>query len=106
MLHFVRNGDQKKKTHQKSPPFFNATFPGKFEEKIHKRFLESGESNDFFSFSNKEKGKGWRVSLLAFSLPGMLDWDADVDLHIHTDDFPRLESEVQARVVCPFSAPA
>jgi len=28
----------------------------------------------------------------------MLDWDADVDLHIHSDDFDRLESEVQHRV--------
>ena len=27
------------KIHQKSPPFFNAKFPGKFEEKIHKIFL-------------------------------------------------------------------
>ena len=33
------------KIHQKSPPFFNAKFPGKFEEKIHKMFLESGQSN-------------------------------------------------------------
>ena len=28
------------KIHQKSPPFFNAKFPGKFEEKIHRMFLE------------------------------------------------------------------
>ena len=33
------------KIHQKSPPFFNAKFPGKFEEKIQKMFLESGQSN-------------------------------------------------------------
>ena len=33
------------KIHQKSPPFFNAKFPGKFEEKIHKSFLESGQSS-------------------------------------------------------------
>ena len=33
------------KIHQKSPPFFNAKFPGKFEEKIHNMFLESGQSN-------------------------------------------------------------
>ena len=33
------------KIHQKSLPFFNAKFPGKFEEKIHKNFLESGQSN-------------------------------------------------------------
>ena len=35
------------KIHQKSPPFFNAKFPGKFEEKIHKSFLESGQSNTY-----------------------------------------------------------
>ena len=33
------------KIHEKSPPFFNAKFPGNFEEKIHKFFLESGQSN-------------------------------------------------------------
>ena len=33
------------KIHQKSPPFFNATFPGKLEEKNHKSFLDSGQSN-------------------------------------------------------------
>ena len=33
------------KIHQKSPPFCNAKFPGKFEEKIHKSFLESGQSS-------------------------------------------------------------
>ena len=36
------------KIHQKSPPFFNAKFPGRFEEKIHKMFLESGQSNKLF----------------------------------------------------------
>ena len=40
------------KIHQKSPPFFNAKFPGKFEEKIHKSFLESGQSK---KFSTKNK---------------------------------------------------
>ena len=46
MFHFVGNADQKKtKTHQKKPPLFDAKFPGKFEEKIHKNFLESGQSN-------------------------------------------------------------
>merc|ERR1711957_458051 len=29
---------------------------------------------------------------------GMMNWDADVDLHIHPDDFGRLESEVKPRV--------
>ena len=38
VLPFVGSGDQKK-IHQKSPPFFNAEFPGEFEEKIHKSFL-------------------------------------------------------------------
>ena len=40
VLCFVGNGDQKKFT-KNPPPFFNAKFPGKFEEKIHKMFLES-----------------------------------------------------------------
>ena len=31
--------------HQKSVAFFNAKFSGKFEEIIHKSFLESGRSN-------------------------------------------------------------
>ena len=35
MLRFVGNGDQQK-IHRKSPPFFNAKFPGKFEENPHK----------------------------------------------------------------------
>ena len=35
------------KNHQKSPPFFNAKFPGKHEENIHKMFLESRQSNKF-----------------------------------------------------------
>ena len=33
------------KIHQKSPPFFNAKFPGNFESKFHKSFLESGQSD-------------------------------------------------------------
>ena len=40
MLRFVVNRDQKKSP--KIPPFFNAKFPGKFEEKFHNSFLESG----------------------------------------------------------------
>ena len=40
------------KIHQKSPPFFNAKSPGKFEEKIHKMFLESGQSNIFWRCGN------------------------------------------------------
>ena len=34
------------KIHQKSPPFFNAKFPGKHEKNIHKILLESRQSND------------------------------------------------------------
>ena len=44
MLRFVGSGDQKKKS-PKIPAIFNAKFPGKFEEKIHKSFLESGQSD-------------------------------------------------------------
>ena len=33
------------KIHQKSPPFFNAKFPGKYGKKIHKMFLERRQSN-------------------------------------------------------------
>ena len=39
------------KIHQKSPPFFNAKSPGKFEEKIHKSFRESGQSKKTGYFS-------------------------------------------------------
>ena len=42
-----RGKQRPEKNHQKSPQFFNANFPGKFEEKIHKSFLESGQSNTF-----------------------------------------------------------
>eukprot|EP00747_Dinoflagellata_sp_TGD_P206442 gnl/TRDRNA2_/TRDRNA2_80151_c1_seq1.p1 gnl/TRDRNA2_/TRDRNA2_80151_c1~~gnl/TRDRNA2_/TRDRNA2_80151_c1_seq1.p1 ORF type:complete len:541 (-),score=81.04 gnl/TRDRNA2_/TRDRNA2_80151_c1_seq1:41-1447(-) len=38
------------------------------------------------------------VLLGSYKFGSMLDWDADVDLHIHNDDFDRLESEVQSRV--------
>lgn len=38
------------------------------------------------------------VLLGSYKYGTMLDWDADVDLHIHDDDFHRLESEVQHRV--------
>ena len=34
--------------HLKSPLFFQCKFPGKFEEKIHKSFLESGQSEKLF----------------------------------------------------------
>ena len=45
MLRFVGNGDQKKYTKNLRLPFINAKFPGKFEENIHKGFLESWHSN-------------------------------------------------------------
>ena len=38
----LRGKRRPEKIHQKSPPLFNAKFPGKFEEKIRKMFLESG----------------------------------------------------------------
>ena len=46
------------KNHQNSPPFFNAKFPGKFEEKIHKSFLESGQNN--LSCSSPLATQKWR----------------------------------------------
>ncbi|CAL1160894.1 unnamed protein product [Cladocopium goreaui] len=38
------------------------------------------------------------VLLGSYKFGGMLDWDADVDLHIHNDDFHLLEDVVQHRV--------
>lgn len=39
------------------------------------------------------------VLLGSYKLGGMLDWDADVDLHIHDDDFDRLRTtEVRERI--------
>ena len=53
MLRSVDNGDQKKFT--KNPRhFFNAKLPGKFEEKIHKSFLDNGQSNEIC----REKNSG------------------------------------------------
>eukprot|EP00931_Biecheleriopsis_adriatica_P007362 TRINITY_DN108651_c0_g1_i1.p1 TRINITY_DN108651_c0_g1~~TRINITY_DN108651_c0_g1_i1.p1 ORF type:complete len:610 (-),score=105.23 TRINITY_DN108651_c0_g1_i1:67-1896(-) len=37
------------------------------------------------------------VLLGSYKMGGMLDWDADVDLHIHDDDFGRIEDEVVER---------
>ena len=42
------------KIHQKSPPFFNAKFPGKHEKVIHKILLESRQSKKLFVL-----GAGW-----------------------------------------------
>ena len=39
-----RGKGRPEKIHQKSPAFFNVKFPGKFEEKMHTSFLESGPS--------------------------------------------------------------
>ena len=43
------------KIHQKSPPFFNAKFPGNYEKNIHKMFLESRQRN-FLYTPHPEKG--------------------------------------------------
>ena len=40
------------KIHQKSPQFFDAKLPGKFEEKIHNIFLENGQSNSSVHMSH------------------------------------------------------
>ena len=50
---FVSCETETRKTHQKSPPFFNAKFPGKFEDKIHKSFLESGQSKNVRNMAEK-----------------------------------------------------
>ena len=39
------------KIHQKSPPFFNAKFPGKYGKKIPKMFLERRQSNNSFKLN-------------------------------------------------------
>ena len=43
---FVLWETETRKIHQKSPPVFNGKSLGKFEEIIHKSFLESGQSNN------------------------------------------------------------
>ena len=45
------------KFHQKSPPFFNAKSPGKFEENIHKSFLESMQTKFSLNFLQKSPGR-------------------------------------------------
>ena len=42
------------KYHQKSPPFFNAKFPGKHRKNIHKTLLESRQSKQFHSCDSTE----------------------------------------------------
>ena len=44
---FPRGKRRPEKIHQKSPLFFNAKFPGKYEKMIHQNFLESRQSNTF-----------------------------------------------------------
>ena len=67
VLRFV--GTETRKSHQKSPPFFNAKFSGKFEEKIHKRFLESGQSNRLLTSTEsglcQVSSSGWTFSTVA-----------------------------------------
>ena len=41
-----RGRQRPEKIHQKSPPFFNAKFPGKHEKNIHKILLESRQSKN------------------------------------------------------------
>ena len=72
VLRFVGDGDQKK-IHQKSPPFFNAEFPGKHEKNIHKILLESRQSEKMQSLfvvmfflraeSQKFKQENWSKML-------------------------------------------
>ena len=50
---FVSWRRRPEKIHQKSPPFFNANFPGKHEKNIHKILLESRPSKDF----HRKRGK-------------------------------------------------
>ena len=42
------------KIHQKSPPFFNAKFPGKHEKNIHKILLESRQSNNLWALRGRQ----------------------------------------------------
>ena len=42
-----RGKQRPEKTHQKSPPFFNAKFQGKYEKFIHKTFLEGRQSKAY-----------------------------------------------------------
>ena len=59
MLRFVKWRPEK--IHQKSPPFFNAKFPGKYEKNIHKMFLESRQSNKPKLFGPDIFGWGGRL---------------------------------------------
>ena len=59
------------KIHQKSPPFFNAKFPGKHEKNIHKILLESRQSNILHMFPKQKGNQGYssRTRLLQESHP-------------------------------------
>ena len=51
------------KNHQKSPPFFNAKFPGKHGKNIHKILLESRQSNNFEKHPAQKVGDKVRGSV-------------------------------------------
>ena len=59
------------KIHPKSPPFFNANFPGKHKENIHKILLESRQSKEFLRRSGLRvfEGVSERVSERPFGDP-------------------------------------
>ena len=91
MLRFVGYGDQKK-IHQKSPPFSNVKFPGKYEKNIHKIFLERRQSNNWegqygrhFRLSGPLNRLNAILSLLqsldryrSHSATGSADWEAPI----------------------------
>ena len=49
------------KIHQKSPPFFNAKFPGNYEKNIHKMFLRA---SNLYNFLHRGQAK-----ILVYSAP-------------------------------------
>ena len=53
-----RGRQRPEKIHQKSPPFFNAKFPGKHEKNIHKILLESRQSKSLV-----ETPTFWRLTI-------------------------------------------
>ena len=66
MLYSPGNGDHEK-IHQKSPPLFNAKFPGEHEKKFTKCFWRAGKVIDVVRFPSdveKAKQKKDRVRIL------------------------------------------
>ena len=74
-----------KKIHQKSPPFFNAKFPGKHEKNIHEILLESRQSNHFFTVSFFHRlhlllflanwgGQPLKSSLISYKHSALTNW--------------------------------